>query len=180
MKGGDGLKRKDKERLVEEIKEKLNRAEATFLVDYRGLNVEEMTKIRRQLRDSSSELKVIKNRLLKIASQGTKNEVIIPHLSGPCALAIAYEDVVAPAKILVDFSKENEKLEIKAGQVSGKVIDLEGIKSLAQLPGREQLLAQLLSLMVAVQGSFLRTLNGIILKLLYALKEIEKKKHSDK
>jgi large subunit ribosomal protein L10 len=102
--------------------------------------------------------------------------VIQEHFVGPCALAITYEDVVTPAKVLIEQEKKSEHLKIKIGQIAGRVVELEGIKRLAELPGREVLLAQVLSAMQAVPASLVRTLNGILTKLVFALKAIESKK----
>ncbi len=170
------MNRQEKVKLVSELHEKLKSAKAAFLVDYKGLDVKSMSALRRQLREVNTELKVVKNRLLKLASKGTNTESIQDVMKGPSAIVISYEDVIAPAKILVNFSKENENLKIKKGQVTGKVIDFEKIKQLAELPSREQLLAQTLSVMMAVPTSFVRVLNGVIVKFLNVLKAIEEQK----
>ncbi|MFH1488620.1 MAG: 50S ribosomal protein L10, partial [Pseudomonadota bacterium] len=132
-----------------------------------------------ELRKSGIEFKVVKNRLLKRASEGTETASMAEHFTGPCGLAMAYDDAIAPAKILVEQSKLLKKLEIKFGQIAGKLIDFEGIKRLSDLPSREVLLSQVLSAMQAVPTSFVRVLNGVILNLLYALKAIEKEKSGE-
>ena len=170
------MNRKEKEIFVADMNSRLQKAQATFLVDYQGLNVEAMNALRTELRQSQTEFQVVKNRLLILASQNTHTASLKERFVGPCALAIAYEDIVAPAKALVDQSKKNNKLEIKAGQIDGKVMDAEGIKKLADLPSRDVLLAQVLSTMQAVPASFVRALNGIILNLLYVLKAVESQK----
>ncbi len=170
------MNRQQKVKLVSELHEKLKSAKAAFLVDYKGLDVKSMSALRRQLREVNTEMKVVKNRLLKLASKGTNTESIQDAMKGPSAIVISYEDVVAPAKILVNFSKENENLKIKKGQLTGKVLDFEKIKQLAELPSREQLLAQTLSVMMAVPASFVRVLNGVIVKFLNVLKAIEEQK----
>ncbi len=170
------MKREEKYRVVEEMREKLQKAEATFLVDYRGLNVEQITSLRNELRKTGTEFHVVKNRLLKIACEGTNTEVIKELLQGPNAIAISYEDIVSPAKVLINFSDDYDKLEIRAGQMAGRLLNADEIKRLSKLPGREELLAMALSVMQAVPGSFVRVLNAVILKLIYALKAIEAKK----
>ncbi len=170
------MERSRKQEFVSDMKGRLEKAEATFLVDYQGLNVEAMSKLRRELREVGAEFQVIKNRLLKLASENTHTAALQSHMEGPSALALTYEDVVGPAKVLVNFAKDFEHLKIKAGQISGKVLDLEAIKRLAELPSREVLLSQALSAMQAVPGSFVRVLNAIILKFLYVLKAIEQQK----
>jgi large subunit ribosomal protein L10 len=166
----------EKEAFVVEMKDRLKRARATFILDYQGLNVESMNKIRGELRKAETEFFVVKNRLLKLASRETETASLEEHLRGPCALAITYEDLVAPAKALVDLSKQYEKLEIKVGQMSGKPMDPGAIKRLAELPGRDELLAQVFSAMQAVPTSLVRVLNAVLSNLMNVLKAIEGKK----
>ena len=99
---------------------------------------------------------------------------------GPCALAITYDDIIGPAKVLVDLSKDIKELDLKLGQISGKPIDLDSLKKLAVLPGRDQLLAQVLSAMNAVPISLVSVLNGIMLKMMNVLKAIETNKGNEK
>ena len=168
---------KDQKQLfVNEMKSRLIKARATFLVDYQGIDVESMNRIRGELRRINVEFQVVKNRLLKLASQDTESESLTGQFAGPCALVLSYDDVVSPAKALVELSKDIKNLELKTGQISGKVMDLEALKRLAQLPGRDQLLAQVLSTMQAVPTSFVRVLNGVMANLLNVLKAIESSK----
>lgn len=169
-----------KEAFITDMNGRLKRAKATFLVEYKGLNMESMDKIRGELRKADAEFQVIKNRLLKLASRDTENKSIEDQFVGPCAIAITYNDVVSPAKVLIDLAKDIKTLGIKAGQIAGRPMDLEDIKKLAGLPGREQLIAQVLSAMQAVPASMVRVLNGIILKMLYTLKAIEAQKAEGK
>ncbi len=172
------MEKKDKEIFLADMKDRLQMAKATFVVDYQGLQVQTISNLRKELKAIGSEFQVVKNRLMKMACQDTETEALKEHFKGPCALAITYQDIVAPAKVLVDFSKENEKLEIKVGQISGKIMDFAGIKRLAELPGRDELLSQMLSAMQGVPASFVRVLNGLIVKLLNVLKAIEATKES--
>ena len=162
-----------KKAFIDQMNERLKKAKATYVVDYQGLDVESMNRIRGELRNINAEFYVIKNRLLKLASKDTDTESIADQFVGPCALAVTYDDVVAPAKVLVDLEKDLNKLEIKVGQTSGKKMDTDGIKRLAKLPGREQLLAQVLSAMQAVPTSFVRVTNGVLVNLVNVLKAIE-------
>lgn len=171
------MKREDKERFVTGMKDRLQKAKAAYLVDYQGLDVEAMNRIRGELRKTGGEFQVVKNRLMKLACQDTGTEALEEHFVGPCALAIAYEDVIAPAKALVDQSKTSERLKLKVGQIAGKLIEAEGIKRLAELPSREVLLAQVLSAMQAVPSSMVRALHGILANLVYVLKAIESQKN---
>lgn len=171
------MNREKKEEFVAEMKARLERAHATFLVDYQGLNVDAMNSLRQELRKVDAEIQVMKNRLLKLASQDTDTASIQEHFVGPCAVAITYEDAVGPAKVLIEQSKDSKHLKVKAGQIEGKFVDFAGIKRLAELPSREILLAQVLAGMQAVPASFVRVLSGVTLKLLYALKAIENQKN---
>ena len=170
------MKREEKERFVADLRSRLEKAQGTFLVNYQGLDVEAISRLRGELRKVDAEFKVVKNRLLKLASQETDTELIKEHMEGPSAIALTYEDVVGVAKVLVDFSKGYNQLQLKACQISKSVVDSEGIKRLAELPGKDVLLAQTLSAMQAVPASLVRVLNGIMAKLLNVLKAIEKEK----
>ena len=170
------MKRADKEIFVAQMKDRLQKAKAVFLVDYQGLNVDAMNKVRRELKKIDSEFFVVKNRLLKLACQDTDSESIKELFAGPCALAITYEDVIAPAKVLVGLSKNYSKLDVKAGQMSGKPMETNAIKRLAELPGRDELLSQVLASMQAVPSSLVRALNGVLVNLLNVIKAIETKK----
>ena len=172
------MNRTEKEIFVADMKSRLEKADATFLVDYKGLNVEAINQLRRELKKIGTDFHVVKNRLLKLACQGTDTETIQESFKGPCALAITYDDIVAPARVLIDLSKDYNKLEIKIGQTSGKPIDSDTIKRLAELPSREQLLAQVLSAMQAVPASMVRVLNGVIVNFLNVLKAIEASKEN--
>ena len=173
------LNRKEKEKFVADMKDRLQRAKATFLVDYQGLNVEAMNKVRGELRKIDSELYVVKNRLLKLSCEDTDAESIKEHFVGPCALAITYDDMIAPAKVLVDLSKSYKALNIKTGQISGRPMDQDDIKRLAALPGREALLSLVLSAMQAVPTSLVRVMNGVLVNFLNVLKAIETEKSDE-
>jgi len=170
------MNRQEKKELVDNLHERLEKAQGSYLVDYQGLEVESMNRLRRDLRQANAEFEVVKNRLLKLASKDTDTELILDLMQGPTAIALTYEDVVAPAKALVDFAKEFKKFEIKGAQISGKQVDVPGVKKLAALPGRDVLLAQTLSVMQAVPTSFVRLLNGVMGQFMNVLKAIEEKK----
>ena len=115
---------------IEEIKEKINSAQAIVLVDYRGLNVEQLTELRKRYRSAGVEYKVYKNTMMRFAFKDAGFEEFNEFLKGPNAIAFGYDDPVQAAKITSEFAKENKNLEIKAGIVDGKIIDLEGVKAL--------------------------------------------------
>lgn len=170
------MDRQEKERAVNDLKEVLGRACGAFLVNYQGLNVEALTKLRRELRQANIEFQVVKNRLLLIACQDTETAVLKDYVVGPCALAVTYDDVVMPAKVLTKFSQDHEVLEIRIGQIQGKIVELPAIKRLAQLPSREVLLSQLLSSLSGVPSSFIRTLSEMLRRLVNVLEAIKRQK----
>jgi large subunit ribosomal protein L10 len=135
--------------LVSEIAEKLQASAGTVVVDYRGLTVEEVTELRKQLREAGVEFKVYKNGLLRRAAVQSNLEGLDEVFTGPSAIAFSNEDVIAPAKFLNDFAKTHKALELKGGIIEGKVTSVEDVKALAELPSREGLLSMLLSVLQA-------------------------------
>jgi large subunit ribosomal protein L10 len=170
------MNRQEKDKFVVGLRRRLEKAQGTFLVDYQGLNVEVLSRLRKELKKVDAEFQVVKNRLLNLASQETDTALLKDHLRGPSAIALTYGDVVVVAKILVNFDKDFEFFKIKTAQISGKVINAAAVERLARLPGRDVLLAQALSAMQAVPASLVRVLSGIIAKLLNVLKAIESEK----
>jgi large subunit ribosomal protein L10 len=138
-----------KKQIVVEIADKFKASQTAVVVDYRGLTVAEVTELRKQLRDAGIEFKVYKNSLTRRAAEAAEIAGLNESLTGPNAIAFSTEDVVAPAKILNDFAKKHEALEIKAGVIEGNVATAEEIKALAELPSREGLLSMLLSVLQA-------------------------------
>ncbi|MDT2813889.1 50S ribosomal protein L10 [Vagococcus carniphilus] len=134
---------------VEVVTAKLKEAASVVVVDYRGLTVDEVTELRKQLREANVEMKVIKNGILRRAAEAAGLEGMGDVFVGPTAVAFSNDDVVAPAKIMNDFAKEAKALEIKGGIVEGNVSSVEEIVALAKLPNREGLLSMLLSVLQA-------------------------------
>ncbi|NPV44948.1 MAG: 50S ribosomal protein L10 [Firmicutes bacterium] len=168
--------REEKKQIVEELKDKLNQVKAAIFTDYRGLNVEEITELRKQLREAGIEYKVVKNTLTRIAAKDMNMDFLEEYLTGPTAIAFSFEDPVTPAKILSKFASSHKALDIKAGLVEGKLIDAEGIKALADLPSREVLIAKVIGGMQAPISGLVCVLNGPMRGLVYALKAIQDKK----
>mgnify|MGYP003502912923 FL=1 len=139
---------------VEEITEKFKTAATVVVVDYRGLTVGQVTELRKQLREAGVEFKVYKNTMTRRAVEVAGLEGLNESLTGPNAIAFSTEDVVAPAKIINDFAKKNDKLEIKAGVIEGAIASADDIKALAELPSREGLLSMLLSVLQAPMRNF--------------------------
>lgn len=138
-----------KQQIVDEIAGKLKASVSTVVVDYRGLSVAELTELRKQLREAGVEFKVYKNSMTRRAAEAVDLAGLNDALTGPNAIAFSTEDVVAPAKILNDFAKKHEALELKAGVIEGNVATAEEITALAALPSREGLLSMLLSVLQA-------------------------------
>jgi large subunit ribosomal protein L10 len=138
-----------KKQIVAEIADKLKDSKSTIVVDYRGLTVSEVTELRKQLREAGVDFKVYKNSMTRRAAEAAELSGLNEALTGPNAIAFSSEDVVAPAKILNDFAKKHEALEIKAGVIEGNLATVEEVKALAELPSREGLLSMLLSVLQA-------------------------------
>lgn len=141
--------REEKVQAVSEIATKLRESKTTVVADYRGLTVAQVTELRKQLREAGIEFKVLKNSLTRLATAQENLTELDQYLLGPNAIAFSNDDVIAPAKVLVEFAKKNDKLEVKGGVIEGKVVGAEDIKALASLPSREGLLSMLLSVLQA-------------------------------
>ncbi|WP_368653595.1 50S ribosomal protein L10 [Ornithinibacillus sp. 4-3] len=138
-----------KQSIVQEISEKFQESQTAVVVDYRGLSVSEVTALRKELRDAGVEYKVYKNTLTRRAVADTDLQGLTETLTGPTAVAFSKDDVVAPAKILSNFAKDHEMLEIKGGVIEGNVATLDQIKELATLPDHNGLVSMLLSVLQA-------------------------------
>ncbi len=143
-----------KKHIVGEISDKLKNSVSTIVVDYRGLDVSEVTELRKQLREAGIEFKVYKNTMVRRAAEEAGLEGLNEFLTGPNAIAFSSEEVVAPAKILNSFAKEHEALEIKTGVIEGTITSVEDVKAIAELPNREGLLSMLLSVLQAPMRNF--------------------------
>ncbi|GGI18183.1 MULTISPECIES: 50S ribosomal protein L10 [Gottfriedia] len=143
-----------KKQVVSEVAAKLRESKSTIVVDYRGLNVAEVTELRKQLREAGVEFKVYKNTLTRRAAEEAGLAGLNEALTGPNAIAFSTEDVIAPAKVINDFAKKHDALEIKAGVIEGNVATVEEVKALAELPSREGLLSMLLSVLQAPIRNF--------------------------
>lgn len=151
-----------KKQIVAEMIEKLKTAQAGVLVDYCGLTVEEDTELRNKLRAAGVEYKVIKNTLTRFAAKEVGFDELDAVLNGPTSLAVSYDDPVAPAKVIADFAKQNEKLEIKSGFLDGKVISLDEIKQLASTPSKDVLIAKIMGSLNSPISALARTLQAIV------------------
>lgn len=147
--------------IVEEISAGVKDAKSVVLVDYRGLTVEQDTRLRKNLREAGVVYKVYKNTYMTRAFKGTDFEGLSEYLEGPTAMAYSTEDATAPARVLCKFAKEADKLEVKAGVVEGTVYDAKGVAAIASVPSREELLGKLLGSIQSPIANFARVLNQI-------------------
>lgn len=168
------MNKDNKQQLVIQMHDRLTRAKAVFLADFRGMSVGQATTLRNELRAASVEYKVFKNTLLDRAAQGTDVQCLTSHLTGPTAVAISYDDPVSAAKVLSKFAKDPlGKFVLKAGVLSGKLLDVKQIQALADLPSREVLLAKMLGSMQAPATNFvgvLAALPGSLVRVLDAIR----------
>ena len=169
------MNKESKQQVVTELHDKLVRAKAVFLADFRGLNVEKATQLRNELRKCDIEYKVVKNTLLELASRDTDKSGMSEHFAGPTAIALSYTDPVAAAKVLSKFAKEqNAVFKLKGGVLTGKTMSVTDIQALAELPSKEVLIAKMLGSMQAPSSNFVRVLAAVpggFVRVLNAIRE---------
>ena len=150
-----------KKPIVEEISENIKDAQSVVLVDYRGLTVEEDTKLRKELRNAGITYKVYTNTMMNFAFKGTDFEQLADQLEGPSAIAISKDDATAPARVIAKFAKNAPALEIKAGVVEGTLYDATGMEAIAKIPSREELLSKFLGSIQSPITNFARVMNQL-------------------
>jgi large subunit ribosomal protein L10 len=133
------VNRTEKEEVINQLHEKMAKAQAAILAEPKGLDVATVTELRRKFREAKVEYRIVKNTLAQRAAKGTSLEAIAEQFRGPTALIMSYDDVIAPAKIASDFAKDRENFAIRTGVVQGKVVDAKGIQALAKLPSLNEL-----------------------------------------
>ncbi len=170
------MERSQKAVIIEGIKAKANDASIAVMTEFKGMTVEESTNLRVELRKAGGEYHVVKNTLGRIAFTDGKHDVVKNDFHDNTAVALGFDDPVAVAKALSKFAKTSKTLVIRGGSIDGKAMTADDVEALAKLPGREQLLAQLLATMNAVPTNFVSVLANVVRGLLYALKAIEEKK----
>lgn len=151
----------EKQAVIDEIKAKLDKAQSAVVVDYMGVNVAEANAMRKRMREANIDYTVYKNSLVRRAIKGTSFEELEEILAGPSAFAFSYEDAVIPAKVLSDLIKEYKKMTFKGGIIEGKFFDGEGVKTIAGLPSREQLIAKFLGSVQSPISKMVRTFQAI-------------------
>ncbi len=170
------MERSKKEKVIAELHEKLGRASAAILTDYKGLTVSDISNLRDSLAAEKVEYQVVKNTLMRLACRDTETAVIEPLLKGTCAVAIAYGDPAIPAKIIKKFAKANEKLQVKAGTLGNRLLNPDQISALAELPPKEELIAKLLGTLNAVPTSLVTVLSGVPRAFVGVLAAIQRQK----
>jgi len=171
------LNRKEKAVVIEDVTTQVATAQSIVVAEYRGLDVASVTVLRKNARASGVYLRVLKNSLARKAIVGTPFEALSTKLVGPLIYAIS-ADPVAAAKVLSAFAKDNEKLAIKAGALPNSVLDVNGVKALATMPSRDELLSKLLGTMQAPIAQFVRTLNEVPTKFVRGLAAVRDKKQA--
>ena len=153
--------KKEKQLIIDEIKDKLDKATSAVVVDYIGITVAQADSMRKKLRDADVDYTVYKNTLVKRAIEGTKYEPLAEVLEGPSALAISYDDAVATARVLNSAIKEFKKMEFKAGVVEGTYFDAKGMEQIASLPSRDELIAKFMGSINSPISAAVRTFQAI-------------------
>ncbi|MDQ7798857.1 MAG: 50S ribosomal protein L10 [Candidatus Edwardsbacteria bacterium] len=170
--------KQEKEKIVQELTEKMKEAKAIYLTDFTGLDVVRATELRKKLRDASVEYQVVKNTLAQLAAKNAGMEMLLDYLTGPTGLAFGVKDPIIPAKILVEFAKDDDKPSVKMGVVEGKMVDVKQVKQLALLPSREVLISQILSAMQSPINGLVGALGGIIQKFVGTVDAIAKQREA--
>ncbi|WP_028357417.1 50S ribosomal protein L10 [Brackiella oedipodis] len=169
------LNRTEKAALIEEIQAQAAKAQSIVVAEYRGIDVTAVTVLRKNAREQGVYLRVLKNTLVRRALEGSDYQGLSDQLVGPLIYAIS-EDPVAASKTLVEFAKTNPQIVIKAGAMPGSILDADGVKALAKMPSREELLAKLLGTMQAPVAQFVRTLNEVPTKFVRGLAAVRDQK----
>lgn len=164
--------RHEKERIVAQIRERLEGSDIIIFTDFRGLKVSEMTELRNRLREVGAHFQVVKNTLARLAVRSLGLEAAESFLEGPTAIAVAQKEVAAPARVLQEFARDHKALELKGGLLGPKVLSLEDLKALAELPSREELLARLLGRMQAPIAGTVGVLQALLRNLVYVLDRV--------
>ena len=165
-----------KKELVEKLAKELTDVEISFLVDYKGLTVSQVTELRAKLREAGAQMAVVKNTLMRLAAKGTSSEVLIDLFKGPNAIIISKDDPVAPAKVISDFLKTNEKMQLKGAAFGGKLLSEEDVAQLAKMPSKEELLAKLVYTLNAVPTNLVNVLAGVPRSFLNVLNAVKDQK----
>lgn len=173
------LSKSAKQEIIDNLSETFKSSPSIFVVEYKGLNVKEFEKLREGVKEASANLKVVKNSLLKKASEKTDIEQINELFVGPTAVAICEQDSPKVAKVFVDSLDDLPALKIKGGIVEGKVVDFEEIKQISKLPSREELITKFITLLSTPMSNVAMTLKQMQTKVVYALNAVKDKKNEE-
>ena len=161
---------------IEKIKENVDKAQVAIVTEYRGLSVEEITKLRRELQKTGGDYMVTKNTLAKIALKGTDFEVLADSLTGPVAIAFGFEDQVSPAKAVAKFIKDSKKGAILGGALDGKLLSAQEAEALSKLPSKEELIAKILGSINSPASGIVGSINAVMAQLTRAMAAVRDKK----
>ena len=161
---------------IDAIKSKIEKAQVAVITEYKGLTVEEITKLRREIQKNGGDYMVTKNTLAKIAVKGTEYEALTEKLTGPIALAFGFEDPVSPAKAVTKFIKDTKKGEIIAAAMDGQLMSDEEAKALANLPSREELYAKMLGCINSPASGIANSVNAVMSSLVRAIAAVRDQK----
>ncbi len=170
------MNRDEKSAIVSDLNESFSRVKFTVVADYCGLTVSELQKIRIELRNCDSEIRIAKNTLLRRAVTQTDSEVLSSDFTGTTAVVMAYNDPVAPAKALAKFAEDHEKFIIRSAALEGEKLTMDELIALSKLPSKEVLLGQFLSVLNNVPTGLVRVLSGVPRTFLYGLQAIKDQK----
>lgn len=170
------MNRSEKTAIIGQIKGRAESASIAVVTDFKGMSVEELTRLRVKIRESGGEYYVVKNTLARLALTDTAHASIKDDFKENCAVALGFEDPVAVAKALSDFAKTSKLLKVRHASLEGKKLSSAQVEDLAKLPSKEQLLGQVLGTMNAVPTNLVSLMANMIRPLLYALKALEEKK----
>lgn len=170
------MKREEKAAIISELNESFSKSKFSVVADYRGLTVQQMEKIRVELRNVNSEIRVAKNTLLRRAVTDTESDVLSDEFTGTTAVVMAYDDPVGPAKALAKFAEDHDKFIIRSAVLEGEKLGPEELKALSKLPSKEVLLSQLLSVLNGVPTGLVQVLSGVPRKFVYGLQALKDQK----
>lgn len=170
------MNREQKQQSASQLKEKFSRASVAILTEFSGMGVEEIRAVRKELRGVAGEFKVVKNKLAIRAAAGTRLEGLNSYFKGTTAVALGYADPVAPTRVLKAIADKQKKLKIKAGVIEGKVVGLEDVRRVAQLPSKDVLIAQLVGRLNAPISGFAGSLNGVLSKFVRTLEALHQQR----
>ena len=171
--------RPEKEKCVQELAEKFQKAQGIYLADFTGLDVATITELRRKLRGASVEFKVVKNTLARLAVDQAGVSELKDFLEGPICLAFGYDDPIVPARLLVEFARKHERPEIRSGFLEGRILTLDEISDVAQLPPREQLLAKIAALSQSPLIAFISRWRGFLQKFVATVEALRTEKEKE-